>query len=196
MLKRIIVVVYLLFVVNVVIAGQFGLKMGMTVNQLKNMGCNPIQIKQDYYVINVPKPLSIFNTYTVRISPNHGLYFILAITDTIESSPNGFELKQIYYDLKNRLISKYGNCRYVESIQNGSILTEPSEWMLAMNCHQAMYLSAWGDTTTNKLPKNLKEIGLGINVDDILHGEVAVSYCFKNQDMCEKELKAIEDNAL
>ena len=151
-MKRFIFGVLILFISVSLNAGQFGLKMGMKLNQIDK---HAKKLGNDIYEITVPKPHSLFNLYIVRISPTKGLYWLKAISKDISTSVYGTELVSEFDDLEKKLKKVYGENKRLDFLQYESIWNEPKDWMMALMKKERTLIAYWDKSTKFKPKDNL-----------------------------------------
>ena len=184
-------VVFLLFCIGL-FAGPFGLEMGMS---LEDIGSKPVQnIGVSYEFKEVPKPHSAFDFYILQIAPKGGLYCITAIATSITCSPNGFQLKNEFDNLKEILEKNYGECYMLDGLSPGSIWDEPGDWMMSIAKEHRFYMASWDKDES--LPPDLKKIILSVSATSQNSGFVILRYDFINSDSCSTKMSAEENNAL
>ncbi|MDF1884479.1 hypothetical protein JHD49_11055 [Sulfurimonas sp. SAG-AH-194-C21] len=192
-MKRFIFGVFLLLVGISLNAGQFGLKIGMTLNQIDK---NAKKISDTIYEVKVPKVHSFFESYIVRISPTKGLYWVKAISKNIDTSVYGEELKSSFDDLENKLLKAYGKNKRLDFLRYESIWSEPKDWMMALRKKERTLMSYWDKETGLKEVDNLKQIIISAYPINTNKGYITLEYYYSIYDECKKEKATIEDDSL
>ena len=192
-MKRFILGIFAIFISTSLFAGQFGLKMGMTLNQIDK---NAKKVGTNIYKVNVPKPHSFFEAYYVRISPTKGLYWIKGIGKDISTSAYGTELQSEFDRLEKKLSKVYGKNKRLDFLSYGSIWKEPNDWMMAMLKKERTLLSNLDKSTGFNPINNLKQIIISANPINREKGYISLEYYYSIYDECEKEKSLKEDNSL
>lgn len=93
-----------------VFAGPFGIEMGMSLSELKQV-CrkNPEWIKDNVYEIVPIRTHEQFDTYYVRIDPDYGVYWLKAIGKDIYTNGYGGALISAYDNLVESIRKTYGD---------------------------------------------------------------------------------------
>lgn len=187
-------VVILGLFVQSVIAGPFGLNMGMSI---KTIDAKAKQAAPGLFTTsNVPKPHSAFENYALKIGSKSGLCWIKAIGKDISTSSYGLELKSEFEEMRGKLDKAYGKSETTDLLLSGSIWREPNEFMMAMIKKERFLMAVWSKDKSPKLKGNLVQIGLIASPGGRDKGYLSVEYSFSNKDACEKEIAAQEDDAL
>lgn len=93
-----------------VFAGPFGIEMGMSLSELKQVcRTNPKWIKDNVYEIVPPKTHEQFETYYVRIDPDYGVYWLKAIGKDIYTNGYGGALISAFENLVESIRKTYGD---------------------------------------------------------------------------------------
>jgi len=192
-MKRFIFVVFILLISVSLNAGQFGLKMGMKLNQIDK---HARKISDTLYEVKVPKPHSLFESYIVQISPTKGLYWIKAIGKDIDTSVYGTELKSSFDNLEQKLLKIYGKNKRLDFLSHDSIWSEPKDWMMGLLKKERTLASYWSKETKFKKIDNLKEVIISANPINGNKGYISLEYYYSIYDECKKEESAKEDNSL
>jgi len=178
-----------LLFVSAVFAGPFGIEMGMTLEQLKLIGVNPVPIRDanGRYRITPKKQHSDFNFYAVDISPNYGVYVILAISKDIPISSSGIELRNKCYEIQKSLSNIYGSNQTFDSFQSSSILDKDSDWTIKNEV--IIFDSFWMRKYNSNLPNDLSSIWLEAIIDST-SGYLRLQYESINADKAYAEQEA------
>ena len=92
-----------------VFAAPFGLKMGMTIDEIeKQCEEEPKLIKDDIYLIKPIKKHPLFSYYAVYVNEKTGLYQIRAVSDSVTCNKYGTEIQNEFYSVKDRIAKSYG----------------------------------------------------------------------------------------
>jgi len=192
-LKRfsILFIISLLFVASV-FAAPFGIEMGMTLEQLKQMGVNPVLLSDGsgrYYITPI-KQHPDFERYIVNISPTYGVYRLLAISKIIPTSSFGTELKNKFYEIQKGLNSVYGNSTTYDFLKVGSIWDQDRDWMMALKNKERILSAYWDRKSNSNLPDDFSIIGLNALATSISEGYLRLQYESINVDKADAEQAA------
>lgn len=153
------VMAFLIFAMPIVLAQPFGLKMGMTLEELKAKGCNPRQLAGETirYFVSPPNPHYLFDTYIVSISKNYGTFIILAISKNIETSKYGSEIMNQYLGVRKQLNMIYGKSRNIDFVSPKSVW---KDWMASLLAKERSLSSYWSREDGSDMPDDLRRISL------------------------------------
>ena len=191
MKKFILVLILILFPV-ILFASPFGLKKGMTLEEIaEQCETEPEFIEDDIYSITPIKKHPLFTTYYVYVDKKIGLYEIQAITSEISTNRYGTELKEAFNDLKNRITKTYGLPKVINKNKN-RIFTEEDYWFYTLSEGARQYYGIWNDP--DKLKDDLDSIVLECkSVCGIYEGTGAIylTYTFNNISEIEDEQDSV-----
>ena len=177
--------------------GPFGLKMGLSKEQIEAMGVQLTDRKEGVYSAEkLVKTHSVFEIYLLTIGEKEGLCRIMGVGKTIETGSFGTALQDEFNSLEKQLKDVYGkNSRY-DFVRKGSIWKEPEDWMMGLLKTERTLTAMW-------LPKEgsvMKESISGIVLDTMAlsntSGRVSLNYLFSNSEECSESIKAEEKSAL
>ena len=149
-----------------------------------------------YCTTSVPKPHSIFDNYTLKITPNHGLSWIKAIGKTVQTSAYGGELRSVFDLMLNKLANSYGKHESTDLLRHGSIWDEPRDWMQSLIAKERIMYALWNKEQCSNLRDSLVSLFLGVNALSTSEGFILLEYSFENEKMATDEIDALEDDAL
>ncbi len=194
-LKKIVCIIsFFASVVEVAIAGPFGIDMGMSLEKLTEVtGKAPI-LKGDVYLISPHKPHPLFETYIVRISKSRGVYFIKSVGKTIQTSIYGDDVKSGFQAVKDGLEKAYGPCSVIDFLRSGSIWDEPEDWMMALLKDERYLVASWGVQYGSKLPSDLSTIIIAAKAMSLNSGYIGVEYYASFYEEAKEEIKAEQDS--
>lgn len=193
MKKSVAFVIVFLVAISCAIAQPFGIKMGMTREDLITMGCNPQLTSTGnphWYKITPPKPHPSFNLYVVEISKNYGVFVILAIGKDITTSAYGEAVKNEFDKIKEQVSISYGQSIDFDFLMPGSIWDEPNEWMRALEKEERVLASFWNSESGATLPYDISGIGLSARALDSSTGYLALRYESQDYDKAKAEVEA------
>lgn len=185
-----ILVVTCFFLASSAIAGPFGLKMGMS---LDDIGGEPKKIGPGKYVITrVPEPDSKFENYAVKIAPKGGLYWIKAVGKTMDTTSDGSVIRKKFEITKNELEAAYGNYKSYDFLIDGSTWHQRDDWMRGIIEWERVLGALWKSDTGQSMPDDLLEVFVGVEAVSPEEGFISVEYTFSNMHSCEAELAGLE----
>lgn len=174
--------------------GPFGLWMGMSTN---DFALPPEALAQCKFKTSVvPKPHSAFETYVLQIAPTSGLSWVKAVGKNVTTSSYGVELKATFEAMEQKLVSAYGRQKRYDFLMHESIWNEPRDWMQSFLSKERVLMSEWSRETGANLTDSLSSIALVLAVMDTSSGYIAIEYTFENSAIADKEVAALEDDAL
>lgn len=177
--------------------GPFGLKMGLTFNQLKAV--DPGIEKQDennYKMTKVPKPHRDMESYFVTISPTSGLAKVGALSADIFSNGYGFDVRSKYESLRDALAEKYGEYREIDMLMPGSIWDDPDDFMMALLMEERYLFCVWAPDNGVTLPSYLSGVALSTNGLNSNTAYLSLDYEFSNFAVYIEELKKKDSDSL
>jgi len=147
-------------------AGPFGLDFGMTLEQVKSVATIVKQIPTNpyMYLITPAKKSSYFDVYEIMISPQFGLFDIMALGNTIESDEYGEKIRNEFNKVKDIISQTYGlPTNEFDFLKSGSIWSEPRDWLTALRKEERTYAAFWHGDDGLSLPAPLGSIALKID---------------------------------
>ena len=175
-------------------AAPFGLKMGMTIEEIAEQ-CEeePSFVKDDIYFIKPVKKHPLFSYYAVYVSEKTGLYQIRAISDSVTCNNYGTEIQNSFNSIKDRIAKTYGKPRIINKVDPTSIWKDDKYWFQALKDGARQLSAIWGEKT--ELADNLISVALDCVADnDIYHYEDAhlvLYYYFTNSTSVEDEQDSV-----
>lgn len=177
-----------------ILAGPFGLEMGMTLDQIDK---NAKLIAPGKYTTQiVPKPHSSFESYALQIGPKSGLCWIKAIGKDITTNTYGSEVQSAFDEMRKRLGKNYGSSTLIDALYPNSIWNEPKDWMPGLLKKERLLVAKWDNVSGASLKDNLNMIIMGAGATNREKGYLGVDYHFKNEEECNKEITDQEDGSL
>ena len=168
-MKKIISFVLLMFICTSVFAGPFGLKMGMTLEDVASICTEePEYIADDRYFIQPQKSHPLFEGYVAWISENNGLYYIKGISRNIQTTDYGTEVKQEFSKLLSPLEKKYGKFKQIDKLSKDtpSYKRTDKDWMWTIADGSRTYEAHWEATEDNyEKYEGLISIAIGIKTE-------------------------------
>ena len=175
-------------------SGPFGLQQGQKLNEI------PFEYQEIapclYLFSSLPKNHSAFNEYVLKIAPISGLAFVKANGIPLPTNSFGSSLIAKFDEFLERLKKIYGEPKKSDFLIDGSCWDEPQDWMNGLQCGERFLGAEWSKANGVDLPNNLKSVFLGVQAIETDQGNITVEYSFENEDTAEKEINALEDDAL
>nr|WP_318681869.1 hypothetical protein [uncultured Treponema sp.] len=173
-------------------AAPFGLKMGMTIEEIAEQ-CEeePSFVKDDIYLVKPIKKHPLFSYYAVYVNEKTGLYQIRAISDSVTCNKYGTEIQNAFNSVKDRIAKTYGKPRIINKVDSAisSFLQKDEYWFRTLKDGSRQLSAIWGEKT--ELADNLVLVALDCVADnDIYHYEDAhlvLYYYFNNANSVEDE---------
>jgi hypothetical protein len=195
-MKRLATLAFLLLVANQVVAAQFGLESGASLEQIKAITTLK-QVKPFVYSASkVPNGHAAFDDYRLLITPNQGLCKIVAWTPAITSNSFGETIKSKFSELFNALTEKYGNSKTYDFLREGSIWDDPQDWMMGLAKGDRTLTAYWDDEEKSSLPPDVESISLEAVGANSETGGISLTYEFKNFGACSAWIKTQENSSL
>ena len=173
-----------------VYAAPFGLKMGMTIEEIAEQCEEELTfVKDDIYLAKPIKKHPLFSYYAVYVSEKTGLYQIRAISDSMTCNKYGTEIQNAFNSVKDRIAKTYGKPRIINKIDSESIWREDSYWFHALKDGARQLSAIWGEKS--ELADGLSRVALDCVADNsAFHWEDAhlvLYYYFNNANSVEDE---------
>ena len=101
-MKRLFLAVLFIVGATFTYAAPFGLKMGMTIDEIAEQ-CEdePSFLQDDVYLITPIKKHPLFTYYAVYVNESTGLYQIRAVSDSIQCNQYGTELQNAFNNFRH-----------------------------------------------------------------------------------------------
>lgn len=191
-MKKLYMLLILTLLPVAIFADPFGLKMGMTIEEIAEQ-CEdePSFVKDDIYLIEPTKKHPLFSYYAVYVSEKTGLYQIRAISDSVTCNKYGKEIQKAFNSVKDRIAKTYGKPRIINKVDStiSSFLQKDEYWFRTLKDGARQLSAIWGEKT--ELADNLISVALDCVADnDIYHYEDAhlvLYYYFTNSSSVEDE---------
>lgn len=183
--------------------GPFGLKMGLTIEQITAAIPDlKAATPHIYSTSEPPKPHDSFGNYLLLTSATTGLCKITAVGKIIQTSQFGDELRYAYKNMKAALAERYGKpTSDYDFLKNGSIWNESKYWMMGLVKKDRVVATYWEKNTGTHakgadLPNDLASISMEASADGTNDGHVTLRYEFSNEEACVDALKKEKNKAL
>ena len=173
-------------------AAPFGLKMGMTIDEIAEQ-CEeePSFIEDDIYWIKPIKSHPIFSYYAVYVSEKTGLYQIRAISDSVTCNKYGTEIQNAFNSVKDRISKTYGKPRIINKVDStiSSFLQKDEYWFQTLKDGARQLSAIWGEKT--ELTDNLISVALDCVADNYEDAHLVLYYYFTNSTSVEDEQDSV-----
>ncbi len=164
-------------------AGPFGLSKGMSVEQISKLsekGFEPERVSDDMYFFIPKNKIEIFKAYVAYVDEKKGLYRINAISEGINTSAYGIELKNLFNVMVQGLSKTYGTPEITDTIKEDYEFKEGRYWFRSLQDEARELSATWkkGEKGTT-LPKELDSISMYVSAN-FLYGLINLDYYFSN----------------
>lgn len=189
-MKKLFLTLVFSFLSFALFSASFGLKMGMTIDEISEQ-CEeePSFMKDDVYLVKPKKSHPLFSYYAVYVSEKTGLYQIRAISDSVTCNKYGAEIQNAFNSVKDRIAKTYGKPRIIDKVDSNSSFKENNYWFYSLQQGARQLSAIWGEKTS--LADNLETVALDCVADtDFLSYEKAhlvLYYYFSNAKSVEDE---------
>lgn len=141
----------MVFAIQSAFAGPFGINMGMSLTEVKQVSkITPKLIQDNVYEITPPKTNDMFETYYVRIDPDYGVYWLKAIGKDIYTNGYGERLISTFETLITSIRKTYGEELYREdSLKGDSIWADSQYFMHTLQQGDRELNAAWSKFDEN-----------------------------------------------
>jgi hypothetical protein len=177
--------------------GPFGLSQGMTLEQSQKI--MPLNKVGDfvYSTPKVPSTHNAFESYTLVITPQHGLCKIVAIGNTINDDAYGYSIREKFNALSDALSQKYGKVEKFDKLITGSIWSKPRDWMMGLATNERSFVAYWirGDKDVS-FPSEIAAIELKANGIGSDSGYIVLGYELSNYHDCRTWINTQSNSAL
>ena len=173
-------------------AGTFGLTRGMTKEQVIALIGKDAVLKSETMagigtslrVSRVPQMPKDFEEYRLIFSDKEGLLKIIALSNDVDTSEDGANLRERYDLIKSQMRIGYGApTQEFDFVKAGSLWTEPRDFMMGLVKDDRTLNCYWIDGKEGmKLPGGLQDIVVEANASTSSKGWVAVTYEFHGWD--------------
>lgn len=190
-MKKILFVLFFGFFTSLIFAAPFGLKMGMTIEEIEK---EPTFIENDIYLTKPIKSHPLFEFYAVYVNEKTDLYQIRAISSTITTNKYGAELESAFNTVKDRIAKTYGKPEIVNKVDPDiSEFNKKDEfWFMTLKEGSRILSAVWGEKII--LIDDLDTVALDCVADNgYLDGtaHLTLYYYFKNTGSVEDEQDAV-----
>ena len=145
-MKKIVLILIFALLPFALFAAPFGLKMGMTIDEIAEQ-CEeePTFVKDDIYLVKPIKSHPLFSYYAVYVNEKTGLYQIRAISDSMACNDYGTEIQNAFNSVKDRIAKVYGRPRIINKIASDSLWKDDKYWFQALKDGARQLSAIWGE---------------------------------------------------
>lgn len=169
-------------------AQAFGITQGAPINSLSVLD----DYGDGYYSIEVPNPVSYFESYVAFGTQDAGVCLVKGIGKTHKRDGYGIEVRQDFDELRTALDEKYGAGETHSGLRTGALWDDVDEWIMAIFQNERYHQAEW-------------ELGGAEGIDDIILSIAALSsnesyaglqYRFANMAACQNEIAEVDKGGL
>jgi hypothetical protein len=176
--------------------GPFGLKMGLTLDQLTKIDPDIIDYNGSMYIMKtVPIPYPSFEVYLAFIDSDTGLCSISGVTGDIDTNQYGTALQEEYQKIRDGVAQKYGEYMETDEVLPGSSWTEPEYFMMGLKLKERVLSSLWRRDFGSDLPDQIFGISLNSSASDLITGTLMLVYSFTNANESLQKVRDKENSA-
>lgn len=146
--------------------------------------------------VKPPKPHPLFDTYIVQSTPELGVVWVKGISPVIENDNFGSATRKYVDRLAEQLSLKYGRSQKTDLLLQGSIWTEPQDWMNALGSHEQLYNYLWDKRGPSGLPDDMESIFAAATPFPGAQALVVVEYASSKYPLAQAELERLMANLL
>lgn len=172
----------------------FGLRVGMSLSEVKKVAGNPTLIDTyNYRFSKVPVSHSSFVDYGMIITPKHGLCKIFAFGEALPANSYGDSVKREFTKIEKSISSKCGEPLGVNDyLKTGSIWSNPNEWMMGLYKEERKLNAGWDVGEKN----GVDFIALKAGALNSGKGILSLTYELSNIEGCLAELSSASNEGL
>lgn len=160
----------------------FGIEFHSPVDQLDVIS----DLGQGKYSVTPPKAHPGFSTYIVQATPQIGIFWIKAISPTIDNDAFGTQVRQAKDTLHGQLTKRYGSGKSTDLLMIGSIWDEPRDWTQGLAANERSCFVLWDRNGSPELPDDIDMIFLGAGG----YGRDETSLCIEYSSVRMKDAEA------
>jgi hypothetical protein len=183
----------ILFAQNNAPNGPFGLRMGMSPAELRQVvelkETQPEQRPLVFQVERLPRHHDAFEGYLLIVSEKAGLCKIVGLGETIIAKPDGKELRSAFEDLEGAIGKKYGKHLTRDELDPNSKLRDKQQWMQSLHGKERSLAAFWDAEERSTLSDDIAAIVLDARALSETEGYVRLDYAFNNWGRCDEEGK-------
>lgn len=169
-------------------AQVFGIDKGTPVsdvNVIKDLG-------EGYYIIEVPKTVSFFETYVTFATENTGVCMLRGLGKDHERDGYGIDVREDFDKIRSALDKKYGKSELYSGLRSGAIWDEVDEWVMAIRQNERYHQAAWEPEDV----EGIVDILLDVNATSSNDSYISLQYRFDNIDSCLADIENEDSSGL
>jgi len=180
---------------KLVMAGPFGLEMGMSHQVITE---DAEEIAPNLYRKNeLPKKSTLFDRYLVQSTSETGLCYLKGIGKDIRTNDFGSAVRSEFEELVRLLERKYGTPHeQYDFVRAGSLWDNPEDFMMSLYRGDRFLVASWESSEAQTLSDSLQTIGVGASALSTNTGYIWLEYYFLNYDECKMIVEAKESDVL
>ena len=172
--------------------GIFGLKKGMSIDEIRALDFGDIKQHADIpdaYVVNEPKKPKDAATVSFVVTPKNGLLRIHFVW-VIQTNVYGNGIRDKFNKLHDILTKKYGKGKNYDFLRSDSIWNRPKDWMMGLLKGERAL--AWVSYITDSNSQNLELVFLQAKALSREEAALSLTYDFQGAGEWEKTKNAEE----
>jgi hypothetical protein len=136
--------------------GPFGFHAGMSRKEaIRLVGDAAVNARgtdsNTLWLTTAPRPSSHFGTYILTFNDSDRLVKIYAGTNALDTNSFGTQLRSEFSDVREALKEKYGVGESVDSLDPGTIWSEPRDWMAGLLKEESHLVYYWMPAPANSM---------------------------------------------
>ncbi len=167
-------------------AAAFGLRAGMGREEIEAM-TGPLQEVSPsvFLATELPGGYPEIQTYSLFITPEHGLCRIQGTSEVIPSDGQGEPLRERFDRLMERLWEAHGYPEVIDRLTEGSDWSGEGEWMIALYERERILMTLWTQVQGAQLPEGVERVTLAARALKANEGFLALDYTLSNWTRCQ-----------
>lgn len=168
----------------------FGLQRG-----LRACDINDCTQSDEYQFVlgQVPRPHPEFIRYQGDITPQSGLFQIIAMTENISCGPYGNAALIKYEEIIKQLQLAYGLGQDESVVPQDEFMADPENW--AFSLHKGVRMCSWSwQSSKMNLPNNIENIFLSISPVEYEIVIIGLGYQFDNFSAARREIDIVRSS--
>jgi hypothetical protein len=170
----------------------FGIELHSPVDQLEIVR----DLGQGKYSVTPPKPHPSFEMYVVQATPGMGVFWIKAISATVENDAYGTQTRGLQEKVHGQLSKRYGPGVFTDRLTYGSIWNEPRDWTQGLTANERFHFVIWERPKSPELPDDIQSIYLGATGYGSDQAGVCIEYSSVRMKDAEEELEELLSDLL
>ena len=184
----------ILFFSSPAFSGPFGTSEGMTKSDLGITSSTKELGLYRYQLTDLPKTSRLFESYVVKVTPQHGLCYIKAVGVTVSSSRYGEGVRTVFDRVNTALSKKYTSGNLQDFLRTGSIWDEPEDFMMGLKQKERILAGYYDEEEGSVMVENIEKAYLRALALSNDKGYIVVDYFFENHNACQAEVDSVEND--